>query len=190
MVEASRILADKRTIVIPLVIVALTNLVALALVLGPLRLRVQTLTERATTAALGATNARRELVEARQTATGSTQAARDLQRFYREILPVDQPSARRVTFLHLAQLARDANLTYDRRAFSQEPVDDGVLTRMDLDMSVLGSYRDLRRFLYALETDESFVVIRRVSVARADDPGEPLEATLALSTYFRSGDGR
>lgn len=193
MVSTARILADRRLIISVLGVLAAANLVALALVLGPLRSRVQTLTQRAGTASLGAVTAARELTQAKQTASGSLKAVGDLDRFYTQILPADQPAARQMTFVRVAQLAREHGLEYDQRTFGQEEpgrTDEGVLTRATLTMSVFGSYRDLRRFLYALETGDDFIVIRDVAVSRSDEPNAPLEAGLTLSTYFKGGDGR
>jgi hypothetical protein len=191
MVPTGRIIADRRLLVSVLALLAIVNVIGLALVLGPIRSRVQTLTLRATTASLSVTTATRELNEARQTTAGSVQAVTDLQRFYTEVLPADQPTARQVTLVRLAQLMREADLTYDHRSFSQEkPEKDAVLTRATLKMSVYGTYRNLRQFLYKLETGPDFIVVREVGVAQADDPQEPLEAALVLSTYFKANDGR
>jgi hypothetical protein len=55
---------------------------------------------------------------------------------------------------------------------------------------VYGNYRNLRQFLYKLETGPDFIVLREVGVAQGDDPKEPLEAALILSTYFKASDGR
>jgi Tfp pilus assembly protein PilO len=191
MVPTARILADRRLVVTALALLGVLNLVGLGLVIGPMRSRVQGLTQRATVASLAASAAARDLTEARQTSEGSVTAVRDLQRFYTQVLPGTQPAARQITFVRLAQLARESNLSYDHRAFDQEVPDrDGVLTRATLTMSVFGSYRDLRQFLYALETSEDFVVIRDVRVVQKEDPTEPLEAALTLSTYFKATDGR
>ena len=191
MVPTARILADRRLIVSALALLAALNLVGLGLVVGPMRARVNSLNQRATTASLAASNAARDLAEARATSEGSVTAVKDLQRFYTEILPGSQPAARQITFVRLARLAREANLSYDHRTFGQDPPErDGVLSRATLTMSVFGSYRDLRQFLYVLETGEDFVVIKEVRVAQADDPQEPLEAALTLSTYYRAPDGR
>lgn len=191
MVPTARVLADHRLVVTALALLGVLNLVGLGLVIGPMRARVQSLSQRATVASLAASTAARELAEARETSQGSEKAVRDLQRFYTEVLPGNQPAARQITFVRLARLARDSNLTYDHRAFGQElPDRDGTLTRATLTMSVFGSYRDLRQFLYALETGDDFVVIREVRVVQTDDPREPLEAALTLSTYFKATDGR
>lgn len=191
MVSVSRILADRRLLVLTLVVIGVANVIGLGLVIGPMRSRVQGLTQRATAASLAATTAARDLVAARETSQGSVTAVEDLKRFYAEILPESQPAARQVTFVRLAQLARESNLTYDRRSFDQSAPDrDGTLTRATLSMSVFGSYRDLRQFLYALESGEDFVVIRDLRVMQSDDPGKPLEAALTLSTYYKASDGR
>lgn len=191
MVPTARILADRRVVVSVLALLAVLNFVGLALVVGPIRSRVAALTQRATVASLAVSTATRDLAEARQTSAGSEQAVTDLARFYTQVLPANQPAARQVTLVRLAQLARAANLTYDRRAFDQDaPEKDGVLTRTTLTMSVFGTYRNLRQFIYTLETSPDFVVVRQVGVVRSDDPQEPLEASLTLSTYFKARDGR
>jgi hypothetical protein len=190
MVPAARILADRRLLVGVLALLAVANLVGLLLIVGPLRARVQGLALRATTATLAASTAGRELAEARQTAEGSVKAETDLRRFYSQVLPDGQAAARQVTFVRLAQLAREANLSYDHRTFTQEEVDqDSTLMRATLTMSVFGTYRDLRRFLYRLETGPDFIVVREVGVVQSDDPKEPLEAALTLSTFFKADDG-
>ena len=190
MVSAARILVDRRLLVGVLALLAVGNLIGLLLVVGPLRARVQGLTQRATTASLAASGAARELAEAKQTSAGSVQAMTDLGRFYTQVLPVNQAAARQMTFIRLAQLARDANLSYDHRTFQQEAAEkDGALTRATLTMSVFGSYRNLRQFLYRLETGPDFIVVRELRVAQSDDPAEPLEAGLTLSTYFKADDG-
>jgi hypothetical protein len=191
MVPTARILADRRLLVSVLALLAIANFVGLALLFGPIRSRVRTLTQRATTASLSVSTATSELRDARETTAGSAQAVNDLQRFYTKVLPGNQPAARQVTLVRLAQLLQESNLTYDRRAFGQVPPEkDAVLTRATLTMNVYGSYRNLRQFLYKLETGPDFIVVREVGVAQAEDPKEPLEAALTLSTYFKATDGR
>jgi Tfp pilus assembly protein PilO len=191
MVPTARILVDRRLVVTALALLGVLNLIGLALVVGPMRSRVQALTQRATVASLAASTAARDLTTARQTSDGSVAAVKDLERFYTVVLPGNQPAARQITFVRLAQLARESNLSYDHRTFDHEVPDrDGVLARATLTMSVFGTYKDLRQFLYALETGEDFVVIRDVHVVQTDDTSEPLEASLTLSTYFKASDGR
>lgn len=191
MVSTARLVADNRLLVSTVVVLGVLSALGLVLVVGPMRARVDSLTQRATAASLAAATAANELTQAREVAAGRTKAEGDLQRFYAEILPATQPAARQVTFVRLAQLARESNLTYDHRTFVQDPPGkEGVLTRATLSMSVFGSYRDLRAFLYTLETGPEFVVIREVRVAQADDAREPLEAALTLATYYKGDDGQ
>jgi Tfp pilus assembly protein PilO len=189
MAPFARIVSDKRLVLVPLVILAIANLVMLALVIGPLASRVETLEARATTSALAVTAAERDVQTARALATGKSQAVTDLAVFYREVLPPDHPQARRLTYLRLAQLARTANLDFDRRTFAEDQPRDARLTRVDMTMTVAGTYRDLRRFLHAVETGEDFVVIRGIAVARRDEGQGLLDASLDLSTYYGPADG-
>ncbi|HTV02960.1 MAG TPA: GspMb/PilO family protein [Luteitalea sp.] len=190
MVPTARLIADRRLLFSVLTLLTVLNVVGLIAVFGPLRVRVQTLAARAAAASSVAQRAARELNTARQTSAGSVKAVGDLQRFYSEILPVNQPASRQMTFVRLAQLARDVNLSYDARRFGQDPPEKGqVLTRATLEMSVYGDYRALRQFIYRLETGEDFVVIRDLTVARGSETNDPLEAALLLSTYFKAPDG-
>ncbi len=190
MVPMTRIVADRRLLVTVLAILAVANVIGLAIVFGPLRSRVNTLAQRADVASRSAASAAAEFATARQTSAGSEKATVDLQRFYTEILPIDQPAARRVTFVRLAQIARESNLSYDQRTFAQDKLDkEGVLSRASLTMSVYGTYRDIRRFIHRLETGDEFVVISQFGVSQSD-PGEPLEAALTLATFFKASDGR
>lgn len=185
-----RIVFDARFVVVPLALLALANLVMIGLVLGPLASRVHTLEARAASAMQAAATAQRDLTQARALATGKTQAAIDLERFYHDVLPVDQPSARRLTYVRLADVARNAGLDFDRRAFTQDRPKDARLVRADLAMAVRGRYRNLRQFFEAVETGDDFVVIRSVSVGQvAENPGL-LEAVLGLSTFYKAPDGQ
>ena len=190
MVPTARIMADRRLLVTVLALLAAVNVVGLVVVFGPLRSRVQGLTERATSASLAASSAARELAAAKATSAGRRKADTDITRFYTEILPASQPAARQMTYVRLAQLARDSNLSYEHRSFGFErPEKEGVLSRATLSMSVAGTYRDLRRFIYRLESGDEFVVIQQVGVTQGDDPDDLLSASLTLATYFKAVDG-
>ena len=190
MVSPARVMTDKRLVLVPIVVLALVNLVMLGLVLGPLGGRVGTLEARATAATIAAADAQRELDQARALSTGKSQATDDLQQFYTDVLPEDQASARRLTFLRLAQLARGAGLDFDRRAFTQDQQQDAHLVRADLSMVVRGRYPELRRFMHAVESGDDFVVIRGLTVTQSSDTPGVLDATLSISTYYRAPDGR
>ena len=190
MASMQRLFNDKRWVVIPLALLAAANVVMLGLVLGPLASRVRTLDARAVAAAQDAIAAEADLQQARALASGKGQAQADLQTFYTNVLPPDQASARRLTFLRLAAVARDAGLDFDRRAFTQERSKDARLIRVDLAMEVRGRYDELRQFVHDIESGDDFVVITSVNVGQVDETPGLLQATFGISTYYKAPDGR
>ena len=128
--------------------------------------------------------------QAQRTVAGKGRAGEQLRRFYEEVLPADLGSARRVTHLDLARLARDANLRVVRRDQSQEREKDSALVRLDSSMVLAGTYGDLREFLYQVETARDFVVINDVALMQREQDSRDLMLTLSLSTYYRPASGR
>ena len=54
-----------------------------------------------------------------------------------------------------------------------------------------GDYRDIRRFIYALETAPQFVVLERVGLTGSNDAqaqSRGVAMTIDMATYFRTGD--
>jgi Tfp pilus assembly protein PilO len=198
----ARILREKRRIVLPLAIVAVANVLALALVVYPLSRRVEGAQVRAEDVTRQLSTAVQSNRAAQGTLEGRKHTDTQLEKFYDEVLPRDQAAARRMTYLRLAQLAREANLDYSRRDFHPEKVKDATLTRMDMNIALEGDYRDIRRFIHTLETAPEFVIIRSVALAQSPDRSgsgdrrsnvatsgpRPLTVTLTLATYYRSGD--
>jgi hypothetical protein len=51
-----------------------------------------------------------------------------------------------------------------------------------------GDYRDVRRFIYALETTPEFIVLENVNLNSAGDTQDRgLAMTLNIATYYRTG---
>ena len=100
--------------------------------------------------------------------------------------------ARRATYLHLAQLARDAGLEYQRRLEeSSEPrAGDGdaapSLARFDITMVLEGDYEGVRQFLRDVEASDGFIVIDNIGLAEGTDRSSALVLTVELSTYYRA----
>lgn len=184
-----RILADYRRVVVPLAVAAAANVAGYAVGLYPLGLQVRTLEGRAATAASDVTAAERALRQAQETVEGKGRADTELRRFYGEILPADQREARRITYLQLAEMAQRANLTFSRRTFAPGQDRDSTLARLDMTMSIGGAYRDMRRFIHAVETAPDFIVINQVALAQ-QERGGTLTLGLQLTTYFRADDGQ
>jgi Tfp pilus assembly protein PilO len=119
-------------------------------------------------------------------------AEQDLHTFYTEVLPPDLAGARRATYLHLSQLAKDAGLQYQRRLEeSREPVADGqgqtpALARFDITMVLEGDYEGVRQFLRDVEASDGFIVIDNIGLAEGTERSSALVLTVQLSTYYRA----
>jgi len=101
------------------------------------------------------------------------------------VLPRDLAGARRLTYLRLAQLARESDLEYRRATYAPVVESGSTLTRLQIQLILEGTYPDMRAFIYQLETSREFVVIDNVQLAEGADDGGSLVVTLDLSTYFR-----
>ncbi len=186
MTTANRIFSEKRRLIVPLAIAAAANLAALALLVYPLSRRVASGETRATVAAQRLAAASLDYRAARATLEGRQRTDTQLDKFYVEVLPHSQSAARRITYLRLAQLAREGNLDYQQRAINQEHAKGSTLSQLVLTMTLEGDYRDIRSFIHTLETAPDFIVVRNVSLAKPGDAKRPLTVALTLATYYRA----
>lgn len=180
-----RAVAEHRRLVVGLTVALVVNVVIYALVVYPLSQRVANIEQRNQAAALSLAQARTEHAQANGTLTGKDRAATELATFYRDVLPQDLAGARRLTYLRLARLAREANLEYERSQYEPETDDDSTLTRLQIQMVLSGSYAEMRDFIYQLETAPEFVVIDNIQLSEGSSANGSLVVTLDLSTYFR-----
>jgi Tfp pilus assembly protein PilO len=76
----------------------------------------------------------------------------------------------------------------ERRASAPERDEDSRLARLQVSMVLSGAYRDIRRFIHALETAPEFVIIEEIVLSQGNETeiGEVL--SLGLSTYYWHGD--
>ncbi len=181
-----RAVAEHRRLVIGLGIALAVNLLVYALVVYPLSERVANVAQREQEAEQALTAARAEHAAASGTLTGKSRASAELTTFYAEVLPQSLSGARRLTYLRLAQLARDADLNYQRATYEPVIEIDSTLTRLQIQLVLSGTYANMRDFIYQLETAPDFVVIDNVQLAEGADGGGSLVVTLDLSTYFRN----
>jgi len=188
MIPVKRIIAEKRRIVIPLLVALAANVVLYAAAVYPLSRKVGSAEQRAATARAARQSGEREHAAARATLEGKDRADRELRKFYAEVLPADQTAARRITYLRIARLAREAGLEPGRTRFDPKEVRDSSLTELDTTVQLQGDYRAIRRFVYVLETGPEFTIIQNVELSSSDEG--PLQLTLSLVTYYRtSADG-
>ena len=181
-----RILLEKRVM---LGVVGMTLLVDVGLytfAVYPLTLRVATARERADAASQRLAVSRETLGVARGTMAAKDRVEADLLEFYGGVLPQDLASARGLTYARLSALARESNLQLERRGSTSEEDEDRTLGRLRTTMLLAGDYRDIRRFLYELETSPEFIVIEKVVLSHGNEVGSTLTLALGVSTYYRS----
>ena len=188
----ARAFRDRRAIVLPLAVALVLNAAVFALVVLPSSDRVRRAEQRELSALEELAAAQREHAAASRTQKDKERAERDLQTFYGEVLPADLAGARRATYVHLADLAREAGLRYQRRleqsrapaASSGEPASN--LARFDISMVLEGDYEGVRQFLREVEASDSFIVIDNVGLAEGTEAAGDLVLTIDMSTYYRT----
>lgn len=186
--NSSRIFREKQRLLWPLAIVLIANAAVFALVVYPLSHKVAQGQQEADGATLALNNARRDYANARATVTGKSQADTELKKFYEDVLPPDLSGARRITYLPIGQLAQESNLRVVRQTSDVMPIRESSLTRFTQTAVLTGEYRDVRRFIYKLETRPEFVVIENVDLSQNEnETSRGITVTLQIATYFRTG---
>ena len=189
--DLRRVFLERRGIILPLAVALLANAAIFGLVVYPSSGRVASAEQRERVALEELAAAQREHTAAARTQGDKVRAEEDLQRFYKDVLPADMAGARRATYLHLAQLARDAGLQYQRRLEeSREPKagaqeTSSTLARFDITMVLEGDYEGVRQFLRDVEASDGFIVIDNIGLAEGTDRNSTLVLTVELSTYYR-----
>jgi Tfp pilus assembly protein PilO len=181
-----RVLKEHRRLVVPLLIALVANVIAYAVIVYPLSRRVATIAERDQAAEQALAQARREYGQASGTLTGKAKATTELATFYNDVLPHDLSGARRLTYLRLAQLARESNLRLESGSYEPVTPRDSTLTRLKIELALSGTYSDMRAFIHQLEIAPEFVVIDNVELSEGRTEGGALGVTLELSTYYRN----
>jgi len=183
----ARIIREHRRILTILGVGLLVNVLAYGFGVYPLSQRVANVEQRNASARRTLDAARKDHGAATGTLAGKDRATTELSTFYTSVLPRDLASARRLTHLRIAQLAREHGLKYARATSEPAPPErNSTLTRLKTDVSLTGSYGEIRRFIHALETAPEFVVIDNVQLAEGRDEGNGVQLTLAMSTFFRA----
>lgn len=184
----SRVLADYRRIILPLAIAFVVNLLVYIVGVYPLRQRVENVEQRNRSSEQALAVARREYDAARGALTGKERATVELATFYKDVLPADLAGARRLTYLRLSQLVREAGLEFKTSEYQPERVDrESTLQRLKIKLDVQGSWEDIRTLIYQLDTAPEFVVIDNIVLNEGRTEGGALELSLELSTYYQVG---
>lgn len=185
----ARVLTEKRRIVVPLVMAVLANVLLYAVVVFPLGRQVASAEAEAKAQRDLLNTARQDHRAARATVTGKQQADAALQQFYKDVLPGSASAARTLTYTRLSQLAEQANVRLEQGANTVEREKDSTLSKSTTTYMLVGDYRDVRRFIYSLETTPEFVVLENVGLTSPGEQaaGRELAMRLEIATYFRSG---
>ncbi len=188
MTPARRVLTEKRALIWPLAIALLINVAVYAIVVRPLSLKVAGGEQQAKASETALAAARRDYAAARATVAGKAQADSELQKFYTDVLPPDISGARRITFLRIEQLARQANLRLVRETSDPKPQRDSDLVKFTYTATLSGEYRNIRKFIHDLETAPEFLVLENVQVSQneAEERGA-LNVLVQIATYYRIG---
>jgi Tfp pilus assembly protein PilO len=178
-----RVLREHRRLVLPLTIALVVNALAYAFIVRPLADRVANIAQRDAAADQSLAAARKEHANATGTLTGKDRAAQELARFYKDVLPQDWASARRLTHTRVPQIAKQFNVEfYSANVSTPAQGRESSLVRYTTKVQLAGRYRDVRNFIHELETAPEFVVIDDITLADEDTENGLLELTLQLST--------
>ena len=181
-----RIYEERRSIVLPLLVILALNGVILALVLLPLRQSVAAAGQAREEARLALANAQLRERQAREARVSRERADQDLRRFYTEILPRDQATATRATNVWLQRAALADGLEFAASNAAQAPIRESRLSRASATVSLLGRYPNIRQFLHAVESAEEFIVIERVELSETaqESAGTSLNVQLQVASYY------
>jgi Tfp pilus assembly protein PilO len=178
---------EHRGAVLVLAALLVVNVVVYLAVVAPLTRRVANIGQRNQAAELSLVNARSEHAQVSGAVNGRTEAAKELATFYEQILPQNMVGARRMTFVRLAQLSRQNDLTQVGTAqYTEEALRDSTLTRLHVRLSVAGDYNDIRSFIHELEAAAEFIVIDNIQLEEGGEDDGALELNMDLSTYYRT----
>lgn len=185
-VPFARVISEHRRVLLPLGAVLAVNIAVLVLLVLPLRASVRSGATRAEESTRSLAAARAELAAAEGTRDGQAQATRDLDRFYREVLPADVSAAQRLTHSKLSLLARSHDVVFLQSSTTPESPRGSSLERLLVNYSLTGDWEDVQQFIHTIETLPEFVVIDHLSLSEGGQANASLSLTLTVSTYFRA----
>jgi uncharacterized protein YecT (DUF1311 family) len=187
MTSVRRILSEKRRLVVPLVIAGLASALLYVVVVFPLGRQVAAAEQQAEMQRDLVVRARQDHQAAKAMVQGKQLADASLQKFYQDVLPADASVARRLTYLKLSQIARAANVRLESGTNSYSHEKGSHLSKVTTTYTLSGQYRDVRRFIYSLETAPEFMVLENVALTSLEQQTRTgLAVKLDVATYFRT----
>ena len=180
-----RLVAERKGLVLPLLIALAVNVGVLALGVFPLQASVAGDENRAAAVKMELAEAQRLERLANDTRASQARADQELKQFYSDVLPGSHAAARDLLYLQLRTISQQTGLKFTTGRFDLVPVEESALTRLRTDVSLTGDYSNIRRFLYDLETAEEFFIVESVKLGPSSvKGGGSLEIVLAITTYF------
>jgi hypothetical protein len=181
-----RVFKERRALVLPAVVFLLANVGVLALGVFPLERSVAGLKEGEVEALASRGQALKVEGAAKAAQQSRDRAEAELRKFYGQILPTDVQSASQLTYSWLDRVARESGVEYARGTGKEDEIRESRLRRWTSRAKLVGDYANVRKFLYAVETAEEFVIIEEVGLTQfeATRGGDLLELELSLATYF------
>ena len=182
-----RVFSERRAVVVPVTVFLLGNLAVLALVVWPLQRSVVGGKESQFVAMQEVAAARTQEVQAKTDRANKDRADVELRKFYTEILPKDDRTAIGATTFSLSRLADESQVTFKVGQWDRSEVKDSTLTRLEGQVTLVGEYANVRRFLYEVETAQEFVIIESVQLSSASvtQNDNMLELGLVIATYYQ-----
>ena len=187
MTPARRVLREKRALIWPIAIALILNVALYAIVVYPLSKKVAGGEQAAAASTVALLSAKRDFDAAKATIAGKAQADVELQKFYGEVLSSDMNGARRITFLRIEQLATQNDLRLERETSNARPQQDSDLVKYTYTAALSGEYRNIRRFIHALETAPEFLVLEKVELTQNESANKALNVAVQIATYYRTG---
>jgi Tfp pilus assembly protein PilO len=187
MTHVRRILSEKRRLVFPLVVAAIASALLYVVVVFPLGRQVAAAEQQAQTQRDLLVRARQDHQAAKAMVQGKQLADASLQQFYKEVLPKNSSDARRLTYLKLSQLARAANVHLQSGTNTYSHEKGSHLSKVTTTYTCSGEYRDVRKFIYSLETAPEFMVLENIALSGVEEQARTgLAVRLDVATYFRT----
>src|SRR5688500_4261745 len=161
MISFDRVFREKRSLMLPLLIALAVNIALLVLAVLPLTQNVASEETRSVAAAADRVAAEQAFARAEAIVNGKSRADQELARFYGQVLPADQSGVRRIAYVNLQQLAKAAGLTVGQHdtPIPRETDEATALTKYTTELTLSGSYRGIRQFIHAVESQPAFLVI-------------------------------
>ena len=134
----SRVLAEKRRLIYPLIGAVLVNAALFVAVVYPLSLKVANGERDAQAAASARRVAQAEYDVAQATVSGKKSADDELKKFYEAVLPPDMSAARRILYAKIDKLASTANVKIAQQSLDESQERKSQLGKLTANIDVDG----------------------------------------------------